>query len=260
MIKWVNLSLILLIGTFTVNCTKEKNVTVVESDFKMDFQKAISNKRIYFGHQSVGKNILSGIKTLDTAINITNLSDSQDLNQASSFFIHSFIGENYKPQKKCDDFTSTIINVLQGKVDIVAMKFCYVDINSKTDVDSLLSYYDKTVQKIKSTFPNIRIVHITAPLTRNHTLKDKFKILLKGDDNVQRNKYNSLLKKQYNNEPIFDLASLEATNIDCSKTGYKKNATTIFALSPEYTDDGGHLNEIGGKYVALKFIEFLNNL
>lgn len=246
---------------FAACSPNNQNDILQETKLTMDFTDKIISKKIYFGHQSVGNNIISGCKELlGLQFKPLDINNYDNFNPENSFFAHNCIGKNYKPITKCDDFANVVINKLRGNVDIAAMKFCYVDINSKTDVGALLDYYSKTIERIHSEFPNIKIVHITIPLTSNHGFKNKLKILIKGDSNILRNKYNNMLKEKYTNEPVFDLAKIESIRPDGSETNYIKGKNIVYILAPDYTDDGGHLNSIGGKKVAERFLYFLSQL
>ena len=67
-----------------------------------------------------------------------------------------------------------------------------------------------------------------------------------------------MLRKQYDGkEPLFDLAKIESTLTDGMRLSYKKDGKSIFALIPDYTHDGGHLNEYGRKIVAEQLLIYL---
>ena len=59
---------------------------------------------------------------------------------------------------------------------------------------------------------------------------------------------------------LFDLALIEATFPDGSGNVHQKDGQSFQALVPEYTYDGGHLNEKGRRIVAEQLIIFLSNL
>ena len=67
--------------------------------------------------------------------------------------------------------------------------------------------------------------------------------------NANRNRLNALLRRHYEGrEPLFDIARIESTRADGSRCAWK--AGTRYAMVPEYTDDGGHLNAHGRRWVA----------
>jgi hypothetical protein len=54
--------------------------------------------------------------------------------------------------------------------------------------------------------------------------------------------------------PILDIAAIESTKPDGSRQSFELDGVTYFSMVPEYTTDGGHLNEIGRKIVAEQFV------
>ena len=71
-------------------------------------------------------------------------------------------------------------------------------------------------------------------------------------NNINRNQFNEILRKEYEGKaPIFDLAKIESTYPD-GKTSY--------SMVPDYTYDGGHLNETGRKKAAEQLLVLLANI
>jgi len=76
--------------------------------------------------------------------------------------------------------------------------------------------------------------------------------------NVKRNQFNHLLRTELEGkELIFDLARIESTFPDGSRASFTNAGKTYDALVPDYTYDGGHLNEAGRRMVAEQFLVFL---
>jgi len=229
--------------------------------------------KIYFGHQSVGNNILDGIKDLlketqQIKLNIVETRSPYDFNVP--LFAHSKIGKNEDPESKIDDFAGLIGNGLGDKVDIAFLKFCFVDIESGTDVNSLFAKYADTMARLKKENPKAVFVHLTVPLLRKNkpSIKDRIKALMgkKGgffdnQHNLARNEFNELVVKEYNGkEPVFDLAKIESTYPDGRRETFTADGRIYYSLVPEYTKDGGHLNEIGRKKVAEQLLIFIANI
>ncbi len=231
----------------------------------------LSEKKIYFGHQSVGFNIIDGINAFikeypQIKLNIV------ETNKLAGFkrgvFAHSRIGKNCEPETKFDEFNQLIKTELGQQSDIAALKCCYVDVTGKTEVKKTFNDYVKIIAEIKEKYPEINIIHFTVPLTTTKiTWKTKLKTILgkkeiwEYDDNIKRNQYNARLVEKYKGiEPIFDIAKIESTNPDGTRSTFQKDKKTYFAMSPEYTDDGGHLNKTGQKIVAEQFLLLLVNL
>jgi hypothetical protein len=75
---------------------------------------------------------------------------------------------------------------------------------------------------------------------------------------VRRDEYNRLLRATYaGREPVFDLARVESTAPDGTRVTVTWNGITAPALSPAYTDDGGHLNARGRLAAAREFLTVL---
>ena len=226
----------------------------------------IQGKRVFFGHQSVGNNIITGIKDVlvnydDIHFNFISVDTSSQLPQ--NYFADSYVGENTNPNSKCDSFEQKIEHIFSGKLDVALMKFCYVDINAKSNVESVFGKYRSTIDLLKSKYPQIIFVHVTMPLvSKAGGLKHSIKSLLgysSNDEieNIKRNIFNSMLTQYYANELIFDLAASESTYPDGKRESFSSNGQTYYTLIKDYTDDGGHLNKTGRKLAATKLIEIL---
>jgi len=101
-------------------------------------------------------------------------------------------------------------------------------------------------------------VHVTAPLTR---LESGPRFLVKRllgkpttrDANARRNRFNAMLREEYAGEPMFDLAKVESTRPNGSRSFFNDGADVVYTLAPELTDDGGHLNAAGRRAAAEEF-------
>ena len=174
-------------------------------------------------------------------------------------FVESPIGQNTDPKSKNADFLS-IVNT--GFTGIAMFKYCYIDIGESTDVTLMFREYQATIDAVLRRNPNARIVHVTVPLTTvSYSLKTKLKNLLGRNtahhDNIKRNRYNAVLRQAFADEPIFDLAKVESTHADGSRSFFVSGGEPVYTLAPEYTDDGGHLNALGRQLAARHLIEVL---
>ena len=227
-------------------------------------------KRIFFGHQSVGENILHGVELYDdkSILKIDHIKDKPVEDYAVTGILHRRVGRNNDPETKIDDFVNVIEKELQGKIDIAFLKLCYVDITSNRDVDALFSYYKTKMDHLKEKYPEVTFVHLTSPLTNNaETWKTKLKSLLGKDDiweyanNIKRNEYNQLLLNEYlGKEPVFDVAKVEATSLSGQTVSFNYKGNQYLALADELTSDGGHLNDAGSLKVATELLHYLNSL
>ena len=137
---------------------------------------------------------------------------------------------------------------------------------ASNDPNAVFEYYKSTLDSLKNKYPNIKFVHLTIPLTTCHKgWKALVKKMLGKEvagyrENINRSKYNNLLKDFYKDEPVFDLSLIESTYPNGTRESFEIDSNVYYALVPEYTNDGGHLNEFGCKIVAKKLIIFLADL
>jgi lysophospholipase L1-like esterase len=62
-----------------------------------------------------------------------------------------------------------------------------------------------------------------------------------------------MLREKYAGEPLFDLAKVESTRPNGSRSFFHDGANVVYTLAPELTDDGGHLNATGRLAAAEEF-------
>lgn len=233
--------------------------------------QSLSRKKIFFAHQSVGGNIISGIRDVSMKLNVSGI-DIVETRGAGAFtkpvFAHARAGANTHPFSKLEDFEKIMASGVGNSADIAFLKFCYVDITDKMDVGKVFAEYVKTMDRLRQRYPKTTFVHVTVPLmTTKGGLKTKIKVLTgKGDlweyrDNVRRNEFNALLLERYKGkEPVFDLAEAEATTPDGKLTTFSAGGKTYLSLYPPYSDDGGHLNTLGREKVAARLLALLADL
>ncbi len=229
-------------------------------DISFTLIERLSEKKIYFGHQSVGYNIVNGVKDIleqESQFDIRIVETSVGSDFTSSIFAHSSVGRNTDPDSKIREFSANIENGIGEKVDIAFLKLCYVDFDLLTDVEEVFESYKSIMAELSQKYPETAFVHFTVPLiTRATGLKTAIKKIigrpLPGyDDNIVRERYNEKIRKEYSGkEPIFDIALIESTRPDGVRKAFFRYGKKYYALLPEYTNDGGHLNEEGRKIVA----------
>ncbi len=254
------------------NCTgggMSENENYTEQKLIVSDIEKLESSRIYFAHQSVGYNILDGVSDVlsnfDKTLNIVETFDVSE--SGSSFFAHSTVGENTRPETKIKEFSDNLTMGLGDSVDIALLKLCYIDINPDTDVDSLFTNYKKTMDNLDELFPDTLFIHSTVPLTANETgLKPFIKKIIgrqvRGvESNLKRQEYNVLLRNEYGSkETLFDIAQIESTKPDGSRNVHRLDGKEYYSMVPEYTSDGGHLNEKGSALVAESLIKFISEL
>jgi hypothetical protein len=211
--------------------------------------QVLAAKAIYFGHQSVGSNIMSGVQAQiaanpGTALRVVGSSAASAL--AAGVFAHSGNGSNGDPGGKNNAFEATIRAGVGGAADIAFFKYCYVDVAKSSNAAALFDDYRSHMTALKAAYPRVRFVHVTVPLTTTGSA-----------DNEVRERFNSLMRQAYSgNEPLFDLAVVESTAPD----GSTVTVGGVRALAPAYSSDGGHLNATGEEVVAKALLLYLASL
>jgi hypothetical protein len=244
--------------------TSSQGGVVVDDQLK-DELRTIRTARLFFGHHSVGGNVLDGLATLSAEagvpIEIVPINEHQPGSQGR--LEHARIAENTKPYAKVDAFVQKVEATGSDGPQLALMKFCYVDFDPDTDVDKLFGYYQQSVVKLKAAKPGLILMHVTAPLMeRPSGVKVQLNRLLGrpiwGDAaNLKRSTYNEKLRTAYAGEPIFDLAAMESTRPDGSREVFRYQDQEGYALWPGYTADGGHLNPLGKRVAARALIRVL---
>lgn len=227
----------------------------------------LSEKKIYFGHQSVGNNIVSGINLLivETGKPRLNIIETKDAAAMKSpMFAHSSIGKNDYPETKIAAFSEILDSGVGNEVNIAFFKFCFWDIRGKSNVAKIFDSYRTTMTELRNKYPRVQFIHLTVPLMScQKGPTAKFKRLLNMElapdiDNIRRNELNDLILKEYKGkEPIFDITEIEASLPDGSYSSFSSYGKSYYCMADTYTSDGGHLNEIGQRRVAGKLLEFL---
>lgn len=212
--------------------------------------------RVFFGHMSVGKNVLSGVSEVYTAKGMTQpevveipIAGSVPAGGGEGAIVHTLIGENGDPRGKLGNFDSMLRSGVADQVDVALLKFCYVDIRWNTDVDALFAEYKQTMADLERDYPNVRFLHATAPLTVGpEGIKDHLKAALGRDDNAARARYNELIRSNFDADQVFDLAAVEATS---------PGGEALTSLYPGYSSDGAHLNASGASKAAVVLLEMI---
>jgi hypothetical protein len=240
----------------------------MDDALKADFDR-VSSARVYFGHQSVGGNIMDGLADLqgqlgNPVIRVGELG-SLDASGDHGVLLHTKVGKNEQPVSKCQDFQRILDQQLAGLVDVALFKFCYIDFSDTSDVDAIFQTYSRTMDELKQRHPEIIFIHVTAPLRSvdrglgiwaREALGRPNRTKLA---NVRRNEFNRRLKERYPADPIFDLAAIMSSYPDGRRESFKLDGNTYDSLVPAYTDDGGHLNAVGRTHAAAGLVRSIAN-
>lgn len=250
---------VVAVGTATAAFAAE-----VDSTLRADLQR-IAQRKIYFGHQSVGRNLLDGVRQLSAMADVPIRVDETPTasNVAPATLGHTSVAKNGDPFQKLKSFEQAIGERPTG-LDIALVKFCYVDITAKTDVKALFARYRATIESLQAKNPGTAFVHVTAPLTTVKSgTKESLKRLLGRApygtlENIRREEYNTLLREAYKGrEPIFDLARIESTAPNGTAATVEWKGSIAPKMAPAYTDDGGHLNATGRLRAARELVSVL---
>jgi hypothetical protein len=241
----------------------EQNKTM-QQGIKADLEKARAT-RIFFSHHSVGGNLLSGARKLSAEagaeLRVVALEKAEPSTEPA--WLHASGGKNGDPKSKIDFFLSTLRSQTALKPELAFMKFCYVDFNPSTDVDDLFSHYERALSTLKQERPEIRFAHVTVPLVeRPKEMKWKIYRLIGREvwedaANVRRHAFNQRLLKTFAADPIFDLARAESTRPDGTRESFQHAGATYYSLEPRYTNDGGHLGELGQRVLGAEMVRFV---
>lgn len=216
---------------------------------------AAADTRVWFAHMSVGRNILGGVRWLygETGAEAPNIvevpvGEPADLPDGP-VLAHTLIGDNGHPMRKLATFDSMVRSGIGDEVDVIGLKFCYLDVRWYSDVDEVFAAYRETMDALERDYPEVRFLHLTVPVTTGpYGIKDNIKVMIGRDDNAARARFNDLIRDTYPGDQLFDIALIEATRPD---------GTVTSELTGGYSDDGSHLNETGSALAAVGFLRAL---
>lgn len=276
-LKFYAISLMVLAAAIVGGCASDRTETTTAAPLSMkdvpaETWQKLSHKKIFFGHKSVGANIVDGVRDVtgqrqDIALNIVETREPAAFDKP--IFAHAAIGKNSNPKSKVDDFVGLMNSGMGDRVDIAFMKFCWLDFLPGTDTSAVFEGYKTAMAELKKRYPKVIFVHVTSPLTSDlqglrgwfKKTKDVIKRMMGRPnvyDNTGRNAFNELLRGEYTGkEPFFDLADIQATQPDGRRTFTLKDGKKQYSLVPDYTVDGGHLDVQGRKVVATQLLVFL---
>ncbi|MGZ5026048.1 MAG: hypothetical protein ACXWE9_02580 [Methylobacter sp.] len=249
------------------NQSKREDPLVTTTQISGSEWQALEKKRVVFGHQSVGSNILNGVERLAASDRVNlGIREQRTTPAADGGISHFPIGNNGDPISKIEDFASAINAGAAQGADVALMKLCYADFNAGTDARQVANAYIASLESLAQKYPDTSFVAVTVPLTSVQTGSKAWAKRLIGkeprgySDNVKRAEFNARLRERYvSSGRLFDLARAEAesTGKQCQT---EVDGQTVEVLCPELTTDGGHLNERGQDLVATAFLDFVSSL
>lgn len=205
---------------------------------------------IYFGHQSVGRDLMAGINRLNTegAIGLSLIQTDDPTILTGPAFVHFRAGSNRDYASK----NAALLRLLKTRSSadeaVVLLKYCYADLTHDHNPYDIFAAYCEMVETIQAEHPDVTVVHTTMPLT---TVESAFRArtsYLMGrptqrSASIARHSYNQLLRAEFvGKQPVFDLARIEATRPDGTFSTFMWRGSAIDTLAAENTYDGGHLS------------------
>ena len=227
----------------------------------------LATRRIFFGHQSVGYNILEGVADVQSAHGRAGLRITETASPAEmkpGVLAHTPVGQNGDPLSKLRAFAGHLDAGIGANTDVALFKHCYIDVVGTTDVAQVFKKYTEEMDRLQTRYPDVRFVHVTIPLRKVQTGPKALVKRVLGRvpggylENARRNEYNELLRAHYAGKAtVFDLAQIEASLPDGATTTFRHGGREFLALNPDYTYDNGHLNPTGRRLVAERFLATL---
>jgi hypothetical protein len=239
------------------------------SEVSTEQWQRLAERRLFFGHQSVGNDILAGVEDVlkehpEIALRVVETMEPARMREPGLY--HARIGENGAPETKLASF----INIASAGVadsGTALLKYCYIDVSGETDPAALFEAYQRDVDALKAANPGLTILHVTLPLQTDWGEYFHWKRVIRGkltthrELNHIRQDYNERLRAAYaGREPIFDLAHLQSIGPDGKVHTVRYRRSRVPILARAWTYDGGHLNEEGRRRIAEAFLVTLARL
>ena len=278
--KWIarvgSVVVALLVGGYVLARPDSKVVGmephVVESA-TADQLKTVADLNVYFGHMSVGGNMISAMPDLFATAGVAapEIVESTEAVPAGPGFVHSHIGTNGDPLGKIAAFDKIIRGGMGDAVDVAAFKLCYVDLRDGDDVDKIFDAYRDTMTALERDYPNVTFLYLTVPLTTEvggplERAKRRVKSVLGRDNpsgpehNVVREEFNSRIRAEYaDSGRLFDIAAVQSTGADGTRRIRSRGGAQYFAMEDFLASDPGHLNPDGGAIVASAFLAAISD-
>lgn len=218
--------------------------------------------RILFCHQSVGADLLEGLREIGGELQCVGADSLPAHDPGATLLATARVGRNGDPASKWQAFAG-LLTAQAGRVDFALMKLCYVDILDLASVDRVFAGYQDAMREIGARHPQLRLGHVTVPLrARPQGLGASVRRALGRRDteharNRARAAFNERLRLAYGDGALFDLARIEANGPGARPASWREGGHEVPALAPEYSRDGGHLNSLGRRVAARAFLDFL---
>jgi hypothetical protein len=210
----------------------------------------IAERTVYFGHQSVGTGVIAGVEGLkaEYALPLHVVQTRDPATVTGPAFVHFLAGQNRDYASKNAALLRLLETRTRAQRPVVVLKYCYADITCSADSLTMFEAYRDTVDTIESEHPDVTLVHTTIPLaTAENAVKWRAKQFLgrptRREAAIARHRYNERVRAEFSaTEPIFDLAKIQAKQLDGRLTGFTAGGCVIETLALDNTSDGSQLN------------------
>lgn len=265
------LAMALLSAVSVGACGDEMNGSMVNTAEPMLDQitsrqwERLAEERIFFGHQSVGENLMAGVQEIlaeRPEIRLRVIETAEPSEMQGPGFYHAPVGRNGEPASKLTAFDG-VVNSSIGESGTALLKYCYVDVDLNTDPNVLFEDYRRSMASLKARHPRLTVMHLTLPLQADAGTLRHVAAVVRGlptgrQLNLIRYRYNELVRQTYGGkEPIFDLARFESIRPDGGMALVRHGRSRVPVLASAWTYDGGHLNEAGRRELAAAFLATL---
>lgn len=224
----------------------------------------VATLRVFFAHQSVGQNIIDAIPAIYSASpgGAPDIVVGEEPQSSSGGFIqHVLVGTNGDPIGKIREFDRIMRGGLAANLDVAALKLCYIDFSSATDVDAVFESYSSTMAALQRDYPEVSFLYFTAPITTDRGVVKRVKARLGLDDslspmdNVARESFNSKVRDRYEGTgQLFDIAAIQSTS-EGTRSLKSYDGAAYYAMEDEFASDPGHLNPDGAIVIGRAFLE-----
>ncbi len=211
---------------------------------------AIGTQRWLFTHASVGQNIASGLYLLNDLdpdryqLQRSWVDFDEDHQRAEDPPASPVPGTVYQCYRGnpgwAQKFAIFDNSVRAGgwhdpQIDAVLDKLCYIDDDAHPED------YLGMMLALRTSYPRTYVIYATIPLTSGSS-----------SANIRRNAYNELVRAACasGGAILYDIADIEAHDPDGNEHTFSSGGRVYQQLYDGYTDDGGHLNNLGAMQVA----------
>lgn len=234
--------------------------------------RELGSRRVFFGHQSVGDNVLDGVAAVladrpELPLRVMGVPSGGEVGPEPGLY-HAKVGRNGDPESKLVEFARLVRGATGAGPVVALVKFCYVDVGPGTDGAALFETYRKSVEALRESHAMLTMVHVTLPLMGDRGALFHLRTLVRGNGarsdrrlNHERHRFNERLRETYGGrDAIFDLALAESTRTDGSAVTVRYAGTDVPILAHEWSLDGGHLNAAGSRRAAEALLVTLASL